>query len=96
MKFPSHLNCDGKIVSEMGPWITSLVLGHFDDCVSDIEAILKNIDKCVSQSIRNHHVILPQQTNIEPYDNLTGYILQYVMTSPDSNLTLLLLLRSYM
>ena len=20
MKFPSHLNCDGKIVSEMGPW----------------------------------------------------------------------------
>ena len=21
MKFPSHLNCDGKIVSEMGPWI---------------------------------------------------------------------------
>ena len=22
MKFPSHLNCDGKIVSEMGPWST--------------------------------------------------------------------------
>ena len=20
MKFPSHLNCDGKIVNEMGPW----------------------------------------------------------------------------
>ena len=23
MKFPSHLNCDGKIVSEMGPWPVS-------------------------------------------------------------------------
>ena len=25
MKFPSHLNCDGKIVSEMGPWAGPLL-----------------------------------------------------------------------
>ena len=26
MKFPSHLNCDGKIVSEMGPWNTLTIV----------------------------------------------------------------------
>ena len=29
MKFPSHLNCDGKIVSEMGPW-TDYMTSPFD------------------------------------------------------------------
>ena len=32
MKFPSHLNCDGKIVSEMGPWT-----GLFSLLVTDME-----------------------------------------------------------
>ena len=41
MNFPSNLNCDGEIVSEMGP--RSILLGKSCDCPSNSETT-KNSD----------------------------------------------------
>ena len=40
MKFPSHLNCDGKIVSEMGPWSSNC--DTFCTCHDTICKIFRN------------------------------------------------------
>ena len=39
MKFPSNLNCDWKIVSEMGPWLQWIEQRQLSDETINIEVL---------------------------------------------------------
>ena len=41
MKFPSNLNCDGKIFSEMGPWRGKMIVTTEDTIYREQESLTK-------------------------------------------------------